>query len=308
MWTTGSRVGRDVGRAIEAVSRGGRRGFRLAIEADSPVGRGSPVGGLQPRQVGGPEGPPYRSSPPYTSTLSIQARSRLSAILLFATSQSYLPQRVGGSQRSTHELSVGLAARGNESPCCATRSPARLDQLQNRPLPGDGPQLSLRSLAALPHLSRLRRERGAREVARAFRPDVAIVHAGLADAAGPSFLAHEIRTVLYFRDVQFGAIGGSFPGTSRLRFLANSEFTASRAARASLGSRRPSFSRWSAATTYRTPTIGRHVLFVNPVAKKDVERPSRSLAATRTSRSSFSSRGRWRRDRSDGLRDRCFRD
>ena len=25
--------------------------------------------------------------------------------LLFATSQSYLPQRVGGSQRSTHELS-----------------------------------------------------------------------------------------------------------------------------------------------------------------------------------------------------------
>jgi hypothetical protein len=72
--------------------------------------------------------------------------------------------------------------------------------------------------------------KGAREVARAFRPDVAIVHAGIAVPLVTSFLDDGIRTVLYFRDVQFGAIGGRIPRHSRLRFLANSGFTASRVA------------------------------------------------------------------------------
>jgi len=175
--------------------------------------------------MGGPEGPPYRSSPPYTSTLSIQARSRL-VRLLFATSQSYLPQRVGGSQRSTHELSVGLAARGNEvAVLCELDRPLDWTNIQNRTVA----TVTRRSHPCdrwRPY--RIYRgydvSRGAREVARAFRPDVAIVHAGIAMPLVSAFLAHEIRTVVYFRDVQFGAIGGAIPRTTRLRFLATCGF------------------------------------------------------------------------------------
>jgi len=192
--------------------------------------------------------------------------------LLFATSQSYLPQRVGGSQRSTHELSVGLAARGNDvAVLCELDRPLDWTNIQNRTVatvtrrshPCDRwrPYRIYRGYDA---------SRGAREVARAFRPDVAIVHAGIAMPLVSAFLAHEIRTVVYFRDVQFGTIGGAIPRTSRLRFLANSQFTASRVAR-ELGLEAPVVHPLVCRATYRTATNGRHVLFVNPVAKKGVE-------------------------------------
>jgi len=69
--------------------------------------------------------------------------------------------------------------------------------------------------------------------------------------------------------VQFGAIGGCIPRHPRLRFLANSAFTASRAA-SELGIDAPVVQPVVCRATYRTATSRRHVLFVNPVAKKGV--------------------------------------
>ena len=192
--------------------------------------------------------------------------------LLFATTQSYLPQRVGGSQRSTHELSIGLVARGNDvGVLCELDRPFDWTYVQNRAVA----RMTGRSYPC----DRWRPYRvyrgydatsGVREVARAFRPDVAIVHAGVAVPLVTSFLDDGIRTVLYFRDVQFGAIGGCIPRHRRLRFLANSGFTAARAA-SELGIEATVVQPLVCRDTYRTPSVGRHVLFVNPVAKKGVD-------------------------------------
>jgi glycosyltransferase involved in cell wall biosynthesis len=192
--------------------------------------------------------------------------------LLFATTQSYLPQRVGGSQRSTHELSVALVARGNDvAVLCELDRPFDWTHIQNRAVatvtgrsyPCDRwrPYRVYRGVGAA---------NGVQEVTRAFRPDVAIVHAGIAIPLVRSFLDDGIRTVLYFRDVQFGSIGGPIPRHARLRFLANSLFTASRVAR-ELGIDASIVQPLVCRDTYQTTNRGWHVLFVNPVAKKGVQ-------------------------------------
>jgi glycosyltransferase involved in cell wall biosynthesis len=191
--------------------------------------------------------------------------------LLFATTQSYLPQRVGGSQRSTHELSLALASRGNDvAVLCELDRPLDWTHLHNRAIA----RMTGRSFPC----DRWRPYRvyrgygptnGAREVARAFRPDVAIVHAGVAVPLVRAFLDDDIRTVLYFRDVQFDAIGGCVPRHPRLRFLANSAFTASRVG-SELGIEAPVVQPLVCRDTYRARAPGRHVLFVNPVVKKGV--------------------------------------
>jgi glycosyltransferase involved in cell wall biosynthesis len=65
-------------------------------------------------------------------------------------------------------------------------------------------------------------------------------------------------------------MGGAIPHHERLRFLANSQFTATRAAR-DLGVDAPVVQPLVCRTTYRTISHRRHVLFVNPVAKKGVD-------------------------------------
>jgi glycosyltransferase involved in cell wall biosynthesis len=191
---------------------------------------------------------------------------------LFATTQSYLPQRVGGSQRSTHELSIGLAARGNAvAVLCELERPIDWTHIQNRTV-----ATVTRRSHPCDHWHPYRVYRGydatsgVHEVARAFRPDVAVVHAGVAMPLVSALLADRIRTVVYLRDVQFGAMGGAIPCHERLRFLANSQFTATRAAR-DLGVDAPVVQPLVCRTTYRTISHRRHVLFVNPVAKKGVD-------------------------------------
>jgi glycosyltransferase involved in cell wall biosynthesis len=192
--------------------------------------------------------------------------------LLFATTQSYLPQRVGGSQRSTHELSIGLVARSNDvAVLCELERPLDWTHIQNRAVATvHRPQHPCDRWRPYRVYRGYDASSGVREVARAFRPDVAIVHAGIAMPLVTAFLADGIRTVLYFRDVQFGAIGGAIPRHARLRFLANSEFTATRVAR-DLHVEATVVQPLVCRETYRTRSAGRHVLFVNPVAKKGVE-------------------------------------
>jgi glycosyltransferase involved in cell wall biosynthesis len=192
--------------------------------------------------------------------------------ILFATTQAYLPQRVGGSQLSTHELSIELSSRGHRV--------AVLCELQ-RPL--DGTRIRNRMMARVcrrPHPCdqwrpyRVYRGYGAthgiRAVARTFRPDVAIVQSGTAVPLVTALLEDRIRTVLYFRDVQFAALGGCIPRHGQLRFVANSAFTASRVA-TEFGIEAPVIPPLVRPAAYRTANRGRHVLFVNPVAKKGLE-------------------------------------
>jgi glycosyltransferase involved in cell wall biosynthesis len=191
--------------------------------------------------------------------------------LLFATTQSYLPQRVGGTQRSTHELALALAARGNDvAVLCELDRPRDWTHLKNRAIARmTGHSYPCDCWRPYRVYRGYDPPNGAHEVARAFRPDVAIVHAGVAVPLARAFLDDGIRTVLYFRDVQFHAMGGCVPRHPRLRFLANSAFTASRVA-SELGIQAPVVQPLVYRDTYRATATGGHVLFVNPVVKKGV--------------------------------------
>jgi len=102
--------------------------------------------------------------------------------LLFATTQSYLPQRVGGSQRSTHELSIGLVARGNNvAVLCELNRPLDWTHIQNRTLAGvTGRRYPCDRWRPYRVYRGYDAASGVGEVGRGFRPDVAIVHAGMA--------------------------------------------------------------------------------------------------------------------------------
>lgn len=193
--------------------------------------------------------------------------------ILFATSHAYLPQRVGGSQQSTHDLCVELAAAGHE--------PAVLCSLKMYPHKGrDWTHVRNRLLSRITRHSHPCDQRrpyrvyrgygtvnGVREVTGAFRPDLAIVQSGTPVPLVVALLEENVRTILYFRDVEFDTLGGPVPSDPRLRFVANSKFTASRVKR-ELGLEAVVIEPLVRPSAYRTVTRGRHVLFVNPLEKK----------------------------------------
>jgi glycosyltransferase involved in cell wall biosynthesis len=79
-----------------------------------------------------------------------------------------------------------------------------------------------------------------------------------------------VRTILYFRDVEFETLGGPIPTHARLRYAANSRFTASRVA-ATFGIEAPAIPPLVRPEAYRTPGDGEHVLFVNPEPRKGLD-------------------------------------
>jgi glycosyltransferase involved in cell wall biosynthesis len=192
--------------------------------------------------------------------------------ILFVTTQSYLPQRVGGSQLSTHELSIELSSNGHHAAVlCDLQWPRDWTWLQNRVMsrvsrrthPCDQwrPYRVYRGYGAT---------NGVREVVHDFRPDVAIVQSGTPIPVVMALLEEDVRTILYFRDVQFGTLGGRIPNDRRLRFVANSRFTACRVAK-EFGLEAAVIPPLVRPETYRTANHGKHVLFVNPVTKKGVQ-------------------------------------
>src|SRR5690606_31577882 len=128
--------------------------------------------------------------------------------ILFATKKSHLPQVVGGSQSSTHDLCSMLSGRGHT---CAVMSELK---------PGDALWLQNRLLAKLKRKAfvhddipgyRVYRgwqvEKHAEEVAADFKPDVVIVQAGQPVLVANSFIRMGYNTAIYARDVAFNKYG-----------------------------------------------------------------------------------------------------
>lgn len=191
--------------------------------------------------------------------------------ILFATGHGYLPERVGGSESSSHELILGLRERGHD---CAV-----LAQLQ-----GNG-WLGLRNRV----LMKLRREglladslpgyrvqrawfpeRHAAVAAARERPDVVLVQAGAPLRMAEAFRSTDLPTVVYLRDVEFHELGGDPAAFPELNYIANSQFVAERF-RAAFGPTprviRPLFR----AERYATPRAPKYVTFVNPHPVKGVD-------------------------------------
>ena len=191
--------------------------------------------------------------------------------ILFATGHGYLPQRVGGSESSTHELILALREQGHD---CAVLAQLQgngwlgfrnrvMMKLRRRPLLADRlPGYSVQR-AWFPH--RLALDTVARE-----RPDAVLIQAGEPLRMARAFQSTGLPTTVYLRDVEFHELGGDPGDLPGVTYLANSHFVAERF-RAAFGPKpqviRPLFR----AERYATPRAPKFVTFVNPHPVKGVD-------------------------------------
>jgi glycosyltransferase involved in cell wall biosynthesis len=191
--------------------------------------------------------------------------------ILFATGHGYLPQRVGGSETSSHELILALRERGHDCAVLAHLQGNGWLALRNRV----AMKLTRRPLVAdsLPGYRVQRAWFPERQVAEALareRPDVALVQSGAPLGMAAALRAAGLPTVVYLRDVEFHELGGDPAALPGVGYLANSGFVAERF-RAVYGIEprviRPLFR----AERYRTERRPREVTFVNPHPLKGID-------------------------------------
>ena len=191
--------------------------------------------------------------------------------ILFATGHGYLPQRVGGSETSSHELILALQERGHHCAVLAHLQGNGWLALRNRVLM----KLGRRPLVAdrLPGYRVQRAWYPARHVATALareRPDVALVQAGEPLGMAAALWAAGVPTVVYLRDVEFHELGGDPAELPGLRYIANSRFVADKF-RAAYGVEAQVLRPLFRAERYVTSRAPKEVTFVNPHPVKGVD-------------------------------------
>lgn len=191
--------------------------------------------------------------------------------ILFATGHGYLPQRVGGSESSSHELILALGEAGHDCSVLAQLQGNGWLALRNRVVMklARQPLLSDRApgypvfRAWAPHLQ-------VERLLRRLRPDVVLVQSGEAFRMAKAFVQAGVPTMVYLRDVEFHELGGRPAELPELGYLANSRFVAERFA-AAFGPEpkiiRPLF-RSERYACQRNP---KQVTFVNPHPVKGVD-------------------------------------
>ncbi|WP_422366956.1 glycosyltransferase [Pelagibius sp.] len=191
--------------------------------------------------------------------------------ILFATGHGYLPQRVGGSESSSHELILALQEAGHDCSVLAQLQGNGWLALRNRvvmklmrrPLLSDRMPGYQVSRAWFPHLHVDR-------LLRRSRPDVALVQSGEPLRMARGFVEAGLPTMVYLRDVEFHELGGDPADFPALGYLANSRFVAQRF-QAAFGLSptviRPLFR----AARYTTAVQPRQVTFINPHAVKGAD-------------------------------------
>jgi len=192
---------------------------------------------------------------------------------LFATNHSYLPQRVGGSESTTHELCLALMRRGWHCSVVATSlRPStwiRLSRVVDR-VCGRMAGLSCDTQMGYPVYRVASVIESVHALADAVQPSVVVVQAGAPLPLAEAFAETGIPTILYFHDVEFQKLGGSLNRRPGLSFLANSSFTATKIAQA-YGFRPAVLPPLVTPGLYRVQSERRSVVFVNPHPLKGVD-------------------------------------
>jgi len=192
--------------------------------------------------------------------------------VLFATNHAYLPDHVGGSEFSTHDLCLTLQERGVEVGVMSALLPRAFLAVRRR-------------LASLLH----RRDRFVRDdfygypvfrckqpgravgqVVECFRPDVVVVQAGRPLALADRFTALSVPCVVYLRDALFHDLGGQVAARAGVRYVATSRDLARRFAD-TFGIRPLSIPPLVRPERYRVEPSRKNVTFVCPFPEKGVD-------------------------------------
>ena len=149
--------------------------------------------------------------------------------ILFLTSHAYFPQRTGGSESSTHNLCQLLKEKGHKTAVISSLNHNDLIWLSNRLRSKLFSQLAPKDKFGGYNVYRTWDLKGGlKEVINDFNPDCIITQAGENIPIIKDLCEQKIKTFVYLRDVSFDHHGGEYFNHPYLKFIANSEFTASR--------------------------------------------------------------------------------
>jgi glycosyltransferase involved in cell wall biosynthesis len=192
--------------------------------------------------------------------------------VLFATNHAYLPQHVGGSESSTHDLCLTLRDCGVEVGVLSGLLPWR-------PIEAKYPaQMSLRRGGCIlrddtqgyPVFRARKPALAVPELVRDQRPTIAVIQAGRPLTLAGRFTALGVPTIVYLRDAFFDKLGGAVRDHPDVRYAATSRDLTRRFAEAFgiVPVRIPPLVR---PERYRVESLRKNVTFVCPFPMKGVE-------------------------------------
>jgi glycosyltransferase involved in cell wall biosynthesis len=193
--------------------------------------------------------------------------------ILFATNHTYLPQRVGGSELSTHHLCKALLKKGVKVSVLSRLSEGDkiwfinrfINRLKN--LRHNNFGFPVDNYSGYAVYRGWNPEEGIQRVIDHYQPSVVVVHAGKPINLVEKFLSCGLPTVICFRDVEFSMSSLIFPQHSNLLPIANSNFTASRVDSVFHKTAEAIYP-LVASEEYKTIVDRKKAIFVNPIPMK----------------------------------------
>jgi glycosyltransferase involved in cell wall biosynthesis len=194
--------------------------------------------------------------------------------ILMVTGQSYRPQRVGGSESSTHELAISLLRAGHQVAVLSDlESWGPLFEANRRSSRASGHGFPADTGVGYPVFRGLLETSGfaagLKEARAAFRPDVVACQSGQPLRWARECAGAGLPVLVYLRDVEFERLGEDPGRVPRASYVANSAFTARRFEQA-FGIRSTVIPPLVLRGFYAVERPGSSVLFVNPHPIKGV--------------------------------------
>lgn len=191
--------------------------------------------------------------------------------ILFATTNTYLPQRVGGTESSMHALALGLLKRNIHIAVLSGLSPSGwigiTNRLKRRLSNIDAPcdyklgypvYRTWDCIANIP------------EVAQNFRPNIVVLQGGQIFRLADPFVKLGIPTIAAIRHVDFAGLGGIPCAFNLSGYIANSYFTATRF-KDVFGLHATVIYNIFDKNQYTVKNKGKYVTFINPIVEKGVD-------------------------------------
>lgn len=194
--------------------------------------------------------------------------------ILFVSDHAYLPQRVGGTKSSTHELCLSLRERGHKVGVLCHPGPLRdalwlYHRVMRRVF---GPERPVADrVLGYPVWRRFDLDgRTLRLVAVRSRAEAVMVQAERPSPLIAAALETGLAVFVYLRDVELHKLAAPLPRDARIRYIANSGFTATRYSEA-FGLDPVVLPPLMRPGRYRCTPDRRFVTFVNPVPVKGAD-------------------------------------
>jgi glycosyltransferase involved in cell wall biosynthesis len=192
--------------------------------------------------------------------------------VLFASDHAYLPQRVGGTKSSTHDLCLSLRARGHRVAVVAALGGRDAIGVRHRIAERLGVPGPWTDRAVGYPVHRARRVDAAAVAAAAAREraDIVVVQAERPSPVIDAARATGLPVLVYLRDVELRKMDRPPPDAPDVAYVANSAFTAGRW-REAFGIDPVPVPPLIRPERYRCAPSGERVVFVNPVPEKGAD-------------------------------------